>query len=708
MAIIERSFEDRIHAIAVIPENEITNYNIYGDLSFAKKTYINSFYNTYVSSQFSQIKELFKVLELIKKEIMRNDYAILRNDQLQKDLPKVFKHIFKLFESTATPDLFILDRVATVRDRCFAYYPLGNQDGRPVVSKLAKEKKDLTFQVLMEDLEQERFPTQSPSKVHFFTRILTYADELFNVPPDFKLHLNEIVFQLFEKPSLNQEEIDFLNFALRSRAAYDPYGISDFLGYLNIKFNEFLKINARNNPFEKLANIYEIVVVYKNLERFFMDDPYFIQRSIILQFITQSLIGILEHLPQLNKTCRDKLKEVFILVPMHNRTNSIFNIIISRLYLENTLKLQHSSLCHAGFITTKGDHSYVPEEWMSVLDTLEVDVNKVLEALYRNYSRFPSKSPEFTQCQKVQHCISILHNLKYYAAEALKDNGSDIFLEKMTRLNSKEVEEIAALFLTSNFSLHRVIQLLNAAEKASNEALAGICYSFLIKNIFKKIDLKMPINLSSEQFIKLIERTNVSTPSKCQFDISKFPTITLQILKQLLRKIPDLDLINFPCSAKSKLSDIIISDGENNFFHFNRDILARSSNYFRAIFETGLQENSEISRGNMKQKLIVELDEENFSIFYKWSAVLLQPSLAVERKTVEESDPSQYVLELNFANYFGMDKVLEKMKAIYTKIVKEQSLESVETWIKAGTKEVPLIWYPDPSKRVESKEKLEI
>ncbi len=696
MAIVEGNFVVKLHEIATVPQDEIKNYRIYGNLMISKKTV----YNSYLHFQFSQIAELFQALDEIEKEIIKNDYAILRNESVVNDLFKVFTN----FKTILAYDAYTLNRINVVRNRCIAYVPLEIENGLPAVRGVREVKT--YFDVLVDDLVHERFSKESPQNLRFFIRVMAYGARCDFWPETYlkslQKHVNEIVFQLLEKPLLTAEEIDFLVLVLGNRQfSFSQYTVRNFLEFLEQRLVKCTKINADRRSIIRLESLCSIVKVYKHLERFFMGHSLDINQLCQSNFIptlTKYLIEFIEELPKLNKdpSAREKIKEAFLLVPIQNGTDSIFYTMVNKLYLSGALRLKHSSICNAGFIVTKDNIPCVSEDWLSVLETLHYDVQRLLNVLYRNYSTHPPRTPEYEHCQHLASCIDIAYDFQYYVLEALKGNGSDIFIEKLTELNREQLNKVSSLIQKGNYSLQRVTILLNAAEKASNKDLVEICYTYLSLHIFKKQELKWTVNLSEEQFKKIVARVNVKILSKCQFDVTKFPNITLASLKELLKKIPDIDLVNFPCLARSNLCDIVISNGSARFFHFNKDVLARSSKYFRAMFESSLREATEVNRGTMKQKLLIELDDESFQIFYKWVEVILQPNLEVARSTIEEEDPSRYVLEVNFAKYFGMDHILAKMKLFYTAIAKEKSLDYFHT--PPTPQGLTLRWFPTTPK----------
>lgn len=709
MAVVEGAFANRLRLIAAIPLNQINQYEIHGDLRISKKYWCYSWIP--FANPFNQVAELFKALDVIDSEIRRNDYAFMISESVH-DLTNVFC-TFKAIVIHKKEDE-LTRSIHAVQCRCFAYYPHNNSrpDGIPYLD-LQQSYIELAFKVLELDLERGNYCKTRPAVYNFLVRFITYGAFIPEKEPSILLRkkINLEIINLFEKDSWNDEEVNFLKLFLENLEFTDTqYRPDHFFEYLRVILHEVMQHDPSKECSTKIVELHKVITIFKNSQNFFSNylNPINLFTPAYLDLLMKFLSTHLNELPKLNQDheLSKKISDIFLV----NCGEDKVSILI--LYIEFLNKNKNGfpfrKLHEAGFLVSEGPSLRISDEWLLFMQTLNCGPEYVVCRAFHAYSVCPPKSEVHNIYQGFNRGSSALKYPSYYIHEALKEKGSDALIDRIAKETSKEqIVHFAPILSDRKYPKHRIASLLIAADLACNEKVVEFCYQQITKKMLKfkekRQTFKNPLNLPEKHFVQVINRLPYFPNATYSIDFIKFPSITLLGIKTLLDKFPTVNILNFPFKKPSKLSEIVITDGKRQLY-INRSILCRASEYFRHLYSSGLKESLLLTEANGGTFV---LDEENFGIFLKWINVILQPSIEIDKKYVEEADPAQYAIEINFAKFFGMPTLLEHMTEIYTKFATNEKFEFIKVQ-KRFPGELHLKWFPNGPKKIDPKVELDI
>lgn len=561
MAIVESTFAARISAIAAIPEKEIENYEIYEDLTLNKKGLLRSFQNLLsdVVPQFSQVGELFVALKIIEAEIMRNDYAILRNEKVQKDLPKVFCNFEAIILHTGVD---ILMRIKAVQARFFAYLPIDIDASKKLEFSLNLRywlkgyEIDAGFETLSSDVMKAEYAIPCTKTFNFFYRLMIYASyqSFFNaeVKSAIQRQINSVIDALSKKPILNDEEKLFLDRVFTDPLFLRCYSSNNyFLDDQELKLKSLFQECQGKSAVDKLKTFKLVVDEYKTVEAFFNAHslpPLCFRDSKLLYYLSELFLQIWEELPKLNKDpeIRQLLKYVFIFTNKGEK-KCVLDHTLSQLHINN---LNHKKcmtfvpLQQVGFLVPKDDTLSISEDWVSVIESLECEVESVLFLVLGESSKRPINTPEYEYCQKFFKGPDLLRFPRFFVHQAVQ--RSDLIMERLVKLNPEQFRIVAPIIDNVILSTQRLVQFLKVAHEGFNHPLIEICNQKLAKQIAEKLtghrNYEEGVVISEKVFMTIIKLMpdHLENP---KLDLTKFQGMTKKVVVALMKKYLTLELI---------------------------------------------------------------------------------------------------------------------------------------------------------------------
>lgn len=716
MAIIGEGFVDRLSKFASIPEKEIGNYEVYGDLSVRQKSFLDNFDaiipKIFSASRppFSQIEELQKALSTLETEIKRNDFALLSNPAVQRDLPKAIKNlsVIKVNDLSST----IYDRIQDLQLSIFSHYPLKTEEGKSEIfsESLAKYTRwhscdlddDLSEsrKILLAELAKENSDVVTQKSLALIIRIVVYTRDIIYVSSSdeprelFHRFVNNSLFILLSREVLTIEEEDFLKLIIGShhylRGQYANYNFCEFIvtkleqiaksenpsDQKIIQFNEvltiyqkYLSFSQKHFPSHRLEVIYDLTKIKKTLFLKVLPDLTNLVRNPDMKAILKGLFVYTNSINNMDSILRNVIKDDHF---TDGKTLGVYGGYGRQNILEAP-PLEISKFHQAGLLVQEeGGTLRLSDEWEELMLLLECDIFSNLTFIFLYYENLASEDPRHKSYISFLKGSTLLKYPQYLLRQALVSEPERFLITRMAGLNANESAKLVPLILAhENLSLQNMALLLADAHQVNNQILIDCCLKYLANKISDKF-ITGPVenetlDIPEKDFIRIIGLMNVvevMEKSKLGEDhpylglhVKMYPKLTVVGLKVVLEKFPTIAIEEFDTVKDSDLCDIVLDGGERLQLHMNRAILSRASDYFRTLLS-----------GIFRTEASIEIDGNAVEFLKKWMPAILKPNshnLKLEELLPEK--PEQCVAEITTASFLQIPVVLSLITQFYTK-----------------------------------------
>lgn len=679
------NFANRLEQLANLTEQRYDSIRLNRDLSISNKTakeqlpLVGAFFNT--APQFDQIAEFFGALDTLKKEIEKNDFAFLKDEEGRQFMPQAWLTLKKLhLKWMPFCDWSIwsktVEKIDSIKTLIFCHMPLQNRLGYPRLNteyfnrffestsefdsnisvKLGLcDEYVKNWSLLLKELETLTISSDE-KYIDRLRHLIVLGHEVGRNSEMMKWLfpcVNNLSFLLFEQSVLTAYQFNFLEQVFKSNFndhyRYPSSRAEDFKVYLHARIDSCLQ--SYESPLEILSTFHHICNIAACFTKFMETDkesPFdpispdkinsvFDRRG--LEFREQKLELVKMLLPVLHLYINDvdaksKLKDILLYSSPNGQASYLEDLILEfqRGDLHqissniNTNRLQIDLLHRSGFLVPEGEYLRLSDGWIRVIETLVPNPQVFLNAAFSALNQLSEKNPRRIYYRRFLRGSSPIRYPKYliqHVFHGVDQEMSAFLIKKMAGLNPVASRTIVCD--TIDVELHeKYLQLYEAAEEASNSyfkewSLKALGMSLL--EVFSKNSSK-PFLFPERIFIQLVNRLSLDDMngkyrSCISLDVKRLPLLTCAGLSALLNKIPDLNVLHFDYAQRSSLSDLSLSHN-GEVLYMNSAILKRSSEYFECMLRPYFKE------GSMEAEE-VELSKEHFVFFKKWIDVVFQP-----------------------------------------------------------------------------------